>query len=139
MIEVLSSFECTHGTFFAAVDLMDTYLSISSVKFTAKDVHVIGLTSMLMASKLEEVVPFKVSTVIEKMAHGKIKATDIVQCEEDILKTLGFALMRAPSLWVFIECLMVKLRLDTSKNFREFAKIAVYISKMLIHDYEILT
>ena len=27
---------------------------------------------MLLASKMEEIIPFKVSTVVEKMAHGKI-------------------------------------------------------------------
>jgi len=37
-----------------------------------KDIHVLGVTSMLLASKVEEIIPFKVSTVVKKMTHGKI-------------------------------------------------------------------
>ena len=29
---------------------------------------------MLISSKMEEVLPFKISTVVEKMTHGKIRA-----------------------------------------------------------------
>lgn len=81
MIEVLSSFGCTSNTFFVSVDIMDTYLSLTKNTLETKDIHLIGVTSMLMASKLEEVVPFKVSTAVEKMAHGKLSAEDVVHCE----------------------------------------------------------
>ena len=43
---------------------------------------------MLLASKMEEIIPFKVNTVIEKMAHGKIKAKSVINMERDILNTL---------------------------------------------------
>lgn len=37
-----------------------------------KDIHLIGVSSMLIASKMEEIIPFKATTVEEKMTHGKI-------------------------------------------------------------------
>ena len=48
---------------------------------------------MLIASKQEEIIPFKVSTVVEKMTHGKIKASAVVQMEIEILTTLHFNIL----------------------------------------------
>ena len=85
MIEVLSSFKCTNNTFFVAIDIMDGYMSKTNKVFEVKDIHLIGVTCMLIASKMEEIIPFKVSTVVEKMTHHKIPANKIVECEFDIL------------------------------------------------------
>lgn len=72
MIEVLSSFSCTQNTFFVALDIMDTFLTKTQRKFDVKDIHLLGVTCMLLASKMEEIIPFKVSTVVDKMTHGKM-------------------------------------------------------------------
>lgn len=74
MIEVLSSFNCTSSTFFLSVDIMDNYLKLETSKLESRDIHLIGVTSMLIASKIEEVIPFRIGTVIDKMTHGKISA-----------------------------------------------------------------
>ena len=45
---------------------------------------------MLLASKMEEIIPFKVTTVVEKMTHHKMTKKAIVNMEQEILMTLGF-------------------------------------------------
>lgn len=72
MIEVLSSFNCTTNTFFVSLDIMDTYLVKTRRVLEIKQIHLIGVTAMLLASKQEEIIPFKVNTIVEKMTHGKI-------------------------------------------------------------------
>lgn len=139
MIEVLSSFNCTKNTFFVAIDIMDAYLTRTTACFDTKDIHLIGVTSMLLASKMEEIVPFKVSTVIDKMTHGKLAAREVVRCEEDILKTLDFQLLGSPSLFILVEFLCVKLGFHTSPFQKDIAKVVTYITKMLMHDYGTLT
>lgn len=139
MIEVLSSFNCTKNTFFVSIDIMDSYLTRTNSSFETKDIHLIGVTSMLLASKMEEIVPFKVSTVIDKMTHGKIQAREVVRCEEEILKTLEFELLRSPSLFIFVEFLVVKLGFHTSTFCKDITKVVTYITKMLMHDYATLT
>lgn len=139
MIEVLSSFNCTKNTFFVSIDIMDAYLARTAASFDTKDIHLIGVTSMLLASKMEEIVPFKVATVIDKMTHGKLQAREVVRCEEDILRTLDFQLLGSPSLFVFVECLSVRLGFHTSPFQRDIAKVVTYITKMLMHDYATLT
>ncbi len=74
MIEVLSSFNCDHNTFFVSVNLMDSFLTKTKNQYQSKDIHLIGVTCMLIASKMEEILPFKISTVVEKMTHSKIRA-----------------------------------------------------------------
>ena len=139
MIEVLSSFNCTKNTFFVAIDIMDAYLSRTASSFETKDIHLVGVTSMLLASKMEEIVPFKVATVIDKMTHGKLAAREVVRCEEDILKTLDYQLLGSPSLFIFVEFLCVKLGFHTSPFQKDIAKVVTYITKMLMHDYGTLT
>ncbi len=138
MIEVLSSFNCTKNTFFVSIDIMDKYLTLTNSSFETKDIHLVGVTSMLLASKMEEIVPFKVSTVIEKMTHGKIQAKEVVRCEEDILKTLNFELLSSPSLFIFVEFLMVKLNFHVSSFYKDITKVITYITKMVMHDYSTL-
>lgn len=139
MIEVLCSFNCSTNTFFVAVDIMDSYLIKTDKVIETKDIHLIGVTSMLLASKMEEIIPFKVCTVVEKMTHGKMRPKDIVDCETDILATLNFKLLEQPSIFVLIEFLLVKLGLHTSPLGSEINKVVTYISKMLLHDYSLIT
>lgn len=93
---------------------------------------------MLVASKMEEIIPFKVSTVVEKMTHGKIQSQCIVLMEFDMLKTMEFEMLGSPSLFVFIEFLLVKMNFHVSRCFGDILKVVTYISKMLMHDYGIL-
>ena len=139
MIEVLSSFNCAPNTFFVAINIMDSYMQKSSKTFCVKDIHLIGVTSMLLASKMEEIIPFKVSTVVEKMTHGKMKQKEIVDCESDILSTLNFKLLEQPSLFILVEFLLVKLNLHNHPLNANIIKVVTYISKMLIHDYSLIT
>ena len=139
MIEVLSSFNCSPNTFFVAIDIMDSYFQKTQKAFDTKDIHLVGVTSMLLASKMEEIIPFKVSTVVEKMTHGKIKAKDIVDCETEILTTLNFKLLEQPSIFVFVEFLLVKLGFHDHPLSEDVNKVVIYITKMLLHDYSLIT
>lgn len=138
MIEVLSSFNCTVNTFFVSVDLMDAFFERAQRKLETKDIHLVGVTSMLLSSKMEEVIPFKVSTVVEKMTHNKLKPREIVECETELLKAVEFNMLSVPSLFVVIEMLVVKLNLHLLEFRADLLKVLVYISKMLMHDYAIL-
>lgn len=117
MIEVLSSFTCTQNTFFVAIDIMDSFLAKTDKSFEVQDIHLIGVTSMLLASKMEEIIPFKVSTVVDKMTHGKMSKKSIVSMENEILMTLDFKLLEAPSLFIFVEFLAIKLNFHNHENF----------------------
>ena len=85
MVEVCSSFKCTERTYFVAVQIFDKYLTkIYQNKGKAlqnKDVHRIGVTSMFLASKYEDVLPLSSKIVSEKIAHRAIPAKEILKKE----------------------------------------------------------
>lgn len=118
---------------------MDAYLQASPKVLDSKSIHVIGVTCMLMASKMEEIIPFKVATVVQKMTHGKIKHKEIVECETDILLALNFKLLHAPCLYIVVEFLLVKLGFHDNALTDDANRVMTYVTKMLMHDYALLT
>jgi hypothetical protein len=72
MIEVLSNFKCDDQTFFLATALMDRYFKGCAGTKEVKDLHIIGVTSMFIGSKYEDIFPLKMKTVHEKIVHQRI-------------------------------------------------------------------
>lgn len=93
---------------------------------------------MLISSKMEEILPFKISTVVEKMTHNKIPSSEIQKMELEILTTLDFCLMKPKSLFVTVEFLFVKLNFFWMEKFPQIKKIFIYLSKMIVHDYDLI-
>ena len=57
---------------------------------TQKELHEIGTTCMFIASKFEDVRPLFLDTVIEKITHGKMRKSEIIKRELDIMTVLNF-------------------------------------------------
>jgi hypothetical protein len=117
MIEVLSSFKCIQNSFFVAVDIMDGFIQRTKRTLSPDDIHLLGVTCMLLATKMEEIVPFKISTVVKKLTHGSMDAAVIRRMELEILVTLDFQMLRTPSLFIFLEQLQVRLNFHKKRGF----------------------
>ena len=74
MIEVCGSFKCAERTWFLSVELFDRYLSKNRniVSFTNKDVHPIGIISMYLASKYEDIYPINSIVTSAKISHSAL-------------------------------------------------------------------
>ena len=48
---------------------MDRFLKLSSRTIQVSDLHIIGVTSMFIASKFEDIHPLKMKIVYEKIGH----------------------------------------------------------------------
>ena len=81
MIEVCTSFKCSVRTYFLAVQVLDNILQRMSVSrgktspakvLQNKDIHSMGLTSMYIASKYEDIYPLHSKIIADKIAHGAI-------------------------------------------------------------------
>ena len=92
MIEVLSSYKMSEETFFKSVYLMDAYLKRSRVTLQVKELHLIGLTAMFLASKYEEIHPLKLEVIYDKIARKKFKKSEILECEAKMVEALMFSL-----------------------------------------------
>lgn len=71
MAEVLYTFKTSDQTFFLAINIMDRYFKQIEDGLTSADLHLVGVVSMFIASKYEDVIPLLMRTIINKIGHGK--------------------------------------------------------------------
>lgn len=90
MIEVTSSYKFEAKTYFLAVQIMDHYFSNEKESIPVAKLHIIGVISMLMASKMDEIYPLKLKTIYEKIVHKKIDRKELIEMEAKIFEKLNF-------------------------------------------------
>ena len=57
---------------------MDRYFKAEDQRLPITKLHIIGVVTMLIATKMDEVYPLKIKTVYEKIVHKKIDKSEIV-------------------------------------------------------------
>ena len=76
-----------------AVTLLDKYLIAAHNNgkvLENKDIHILGVTAMYLASKYEDVFPLHSKVVSEKIAHGAITPKQITAKEIEFLQLFEF-------------------------------------------------
>lgn len=96
IIQVLHVLNVTNpSTFFTAASLLDRYLIAKWQEGTPlgpESLYLIGMTSIFISSKIEDVVAIKAATLLEKAGHGKFTQSDFLNMEREIMKSLNFRL-----------------------------------------------
>lgn len=141
MIEVLCSYKCTDMTFFVAVNYMDMYFQKTTIKHELNDLHLIGVSSMYVATKYEEISPLRISVMHSKISHGKFSKEDIRNKETDILEALNFECSPITIL-NFLELALETIKLRdvlSDALYAHLVKLSIYIAKMIMHEYELLS
>ena len=74
MVEVTYSFKCAERTYFLAVEIFDQFLHKKGESKCLKnsDVHLLGIMSMYLASKYEDVIPINSYIAQSKISHNSI-------------------------------------------------------------------
>jgi hypothetical protein len=81
-----------------AVSLIDRYFKSKTETREVSDLHIIGVTSMFVASKYEDIYPLKMKMVFEKIAHKKLPIERIKELEMEILKSINYRIPAPTSL-----------------------------------------
>lgn len=87
-------------TFFLAISIMDRFIvkyashlrSAENRESAIISYHLVGLVSLWMSSKLEDVIPIFISQVIKDAGHDKFSKDEVLAQESLILKILNFKL-----------------------------------------------
>lgn len=77
-----------------ALTILDKYFIAqhqNGVTLTNGDIHKIGMISMYMASKMEDVFPLHSNIVAEKIAHGSMTSQQVTNEEKNFYKLLDFS------------------------------------------------
>ena len=80
------------------MSLLDRFFKLKQETREISDLHIIGVTSMFIASKYEDIYPLKMKMVYEKIAHKKLPIEKIKSLEMDILKTIKYRIPAPTSL-----------------------------------------
>ena len=108
---------------------MDRYFKNSIARKEVSDLHIVGVTSMFIASKFEDIYPLKMKTVYEKIAHKKLEINRIKELELDILSSISYKI-HAPTVLDFLKVYMAEvlgieiLNRTETKRKEEFALLA---------------
>jgi hypothetical protein len=133
---VLTIFKQSHETIFRAIHLVDLYLKSEKNSQTVKDLHLIGIVSMFIASKLHEVYPIKLSNVVKDISKGKFTRSQIQKMETIMLKRVKFQI-NAPTLYCFSNSLF-RISGIPPKHLNSIEKYGMLIQKMFLYSYDIL-
>ncbi|XP_065887687.1 G2/mitotic-specific cyclin-B3-like [Dysidea avara] len=129
LIEVQENFALFHETLYLAVQIMDHYLERKSVK--REYLQLVGATSMLIASKFEEISPPLVDDFIY-LCDDAYKHDEMLQWERDILKTLNYDI-NYPVAYRFLR------RLAKAANINlETHTLARYICESTLQEYQFI-
>lgn len=142
MIEVLYAYNSDTPTLFLAVDIMDCFIAKSKAPIHNQDIHLTGICSMYIASKMEDIIPLRMSHVKSKIGHNKFSEREIKAREKLILDTLNFNIIKT-STYDFIKTFIFDFchnnrdfikNLNMSHHIDIFDNICVFLSKMMCHN-----
>jgi len=146
MIEVFNAYNSDSNSLFCAVGIMDKYLSQAKVILENSNMHLIGITSMFIASKFEDVVPIRISSVYLKISHKAFSEEQIKNFEKILLSTIEWDVIYSTTyesikilLFDFNQNnqLMIK-SLKMEKVSQIIENTSVYLAKMSLHFHEFL-
>ncbi|KAL9227062.1 hypothetical protein vseg_002799 [Gypsophila vaccaria] len=129
LVEVHLKFDLMAETLYLAVALLDRYLSLVSI--SKSELQLVGLTSLLLASKYEDFWHPRVKDLISISAESYTRK-QILEMEKDILKQLKFRL-NLPTAYVF----MLRF-LKASQSGKKLEHLAFYLIELCLVDYEAL-
>ena len=144
MVEVFSVYKCDPGTFELAVHIMDCYISKSKKILYDEDIHLIGLTCIYISSKVEDIIPLRMSHIVKSLGHSTFKENEIIEKEREIIKTIDFDLFTAGT-FDYLMTFFYDLKVNNAKKISDFDGInivekfmdfSIFLSQLLLYSNE---
>lgn len=144
MVEVTSVFEIQPLTFFTAVRIMDLFYANTRRTLDSDDVHLTGIVSMFIASKLLDSTPLRMNRVVAKIGHNTFTVGQVKDKEKEMLQVLGFFVV-FPTVLTFAESFVEAFLFNHPDIDEKRAKILekvkrhiIYFGKLAMYEYSLL-
>ena len=108
LIDVHKKYRLKPETIYLTVNIIDRYLSIKSV--ATINLQLVGVVSLLIASKYEDIYPPKIRELAD-ITDGAYIPNQLIIMENKIVSCLNFDFFY-PTQWHFLECYKKKLNLN---------------------------
>lgn len=143
IIEVLYAYSCDVPTFFLAVHLLDSYVYQSKTTLSINEFHLSGICCIYLASKMEDIIPLRMSHIKAKIGHNKFSEKEIKKREKMILTDIKFDVITT-STYDFINTFILDFklnnkelikRLDMNKHIDALSNVCIFLAKLMtLHD-----
>lgn len=144
ILEVFYAYQCDQPAFFLAVDIMDHYFYKESKVLCDENIHLIGIVSMFIASKMEDLIPLRMIHVKGKIGHNKFSEDQIKKKEKEILNLLDFNIITV-STYDFVKTIICDLSinncetidlLNMSCHIDSFDNVSQFLAKLITLENE---
>lgn len=132
IVEVICKAECIPQTFFRSVAIMDRFLQCTKNAYKSSSIQLIGVVSMLLASKFEEVSGMDITFMYSQVVHKKITQKEMADFEIEMIRTLGFTVL-VPTEFEFVETYIENLGGGLGTTLAQ----AQHIATLNLHSLEI--
>lgn len=92
ILEIFEVYKLPAEVFYACASFFDEICKTYKTRLNFEDIHLIGICSMLLASKLENSTPFTVTEISKHISHNKFSKQEIILHESLFLNLLHFRL-----------------------------------------------
>ena len=142
MIEVLSVFDASEETFFLSVNIMDLFFWKASSIYKNENVHLIGVASMFIASKFQEIYPISLKEFVHKIGHDQFNEEDVKKMECKIFKDIKPECLVSTSVYDFSKTYFYDfyynnknliLSKEDGKIYNYIKLTSVYLNKLVLH------
>ncbi|CAI2367026.1 unnamed protein product [Moneuplotes crassus] len=138
-VEIVCNFGCSMNTFYLAVRIMDQYFNAYKGHLSLRNLHLIGVTSIFIASKMEDIVPFSLRIIHEKIAHQNLSKGSILNREKEIFDTLYFN-VNFPTVSNFTNIFLVHVfEGEGHEDYPAAYQLVDYVSKITQYEYSVVT
>lgn len=141
LFEVFYAYKSEESTIFLTIHLIDTFIYKYKHKLSKSDIHLIGVTSLFISSKAEDICPIDMDTLIRKISHNKFYIKEIKRKEKQILEIIDFNIFYT-SPYDFIRNFIFDFQ-NNNKRIINKLKIkeklelvedtSIYLSKLILH------
>lgn len=144
MIEVFSVNKSEPGTFELAVHIMDSYILNTNKILKDEDIHLIGLTSIYIASKMEEKIPMRLIHIVNNLGKGVFSKAEIIAMEKEIVETIEFDFFTAGT-YDYLMTFFLDLKVNNGQilnDFKEhdvidkYMKFCIFLSKLTLYNHK---
>jgi hypothetical protein len=116
---------------------MDRFFMASASSVPVSQLHIIGVTAMYIASKMDEIYPLKIKTIYEKIVHKKISKEALIEMERKMFDSLDHQV----NCWTFFDLALLKVADQFSHDNVELKnkveEVMSFVSKFILYDYDL--
>ncbi|KRX08325.1 Cyclin-like protein [Pseudocohnilembus persalinus] len=139
MVEVFHYYEsqASQYSFYRAVELMDHYImketQVRKKQVTDKDIHLVGICCMFIASKVQDIIQIPFHDVYEQIGHKKFSTATIKAKESEILTAIDYNVVN-PTSFEFLRKYFYEIFSASDQQFiQNLLETASLILTMLLH------